>query len=89
MSLQRPTTKRLSLLALLAVAISVPLAGCGSGAFGAGSGMRAAVAPQSGGPYTEGHQCANPGPGLAATDLSGQCRGKSQATLGALEAAGG
>jgi len=60
------------------------LAGCGSG--GLSGGSLSGTSDSLVGPSI---QCANPGPELAAVDLSGQCRIAPQATMGALEAVGG
>jgi len=69
---------------LLAVIMFALVAGCGSG--GLSSGSLSGTSDSLVGPSI---QCANPGPGLAAEDLSGQCRSASQVTMGALEAVDG
>jgi len=74
-----PISKHPLLRPLLATFVLALVAGCGSGNL-SGSDVNAAIV------YI---QCANPGGGLAAVDLSGQCRVAPQATMGALEAVGG
>jgi hypothetical protein len=66
---------------LFAAIVFALVAGCGSG-----GGSLAGVSDSLTGPSI---QCANPGPELAAVDLSGQCRNSTQPTMGALEAVNG
>lgn len=73
-------TKYSLLRPLLAAIMFALVAGCGSGSL---SGSNSLVGSSN------TFQCDNPGPGLAAVDLSGQCRVAPQATMGALEAVGG
>jgi len=74
-------TKRPLLRSLFAAIVLALMAGCGSG-----GGSLAGASESLTGPSI---QCANPGPELAAVDLSGQCRVAPQATMGALEAVSG
>ena len=75
-------TKHSLLRPLFAALVLVLAAGCGSGNF-SGNSSSSFVGQEI--PV----QCANPGSGLAAVDLSGQCRAAPQATMGALEAVSG
>lgn len=77
-------TKYSLLRPLLAVIVFALVAGCGSG--GLSGGSLSGTSDSLVGPSI---QCANPGPGLAAEDLSGQCRNTTQPTMGALEAVSG
>ena len=79
MSMRTLITKYFLLRPLLAAIVFALVAGCGSGSLSGGSGSLAGSSIQ----------CANPGPGLAAEDLSGQCRAAPQSTMGALEAPSG
>jgi hypothetical protein len=81
LSMHTSITKRPLLRSLLAAIVFALVAGCGSG-----GGSLAGVSESLTGPSI---QCANPGSGLAAVDLSGQCRVAPQATMGALEAVSG
>jgi len=78
-------TKRPLLRSLFAAIVLALMAGCGSGG-GSLAGASESLPESLTGPSI---QCANPGPGLAAVDLSGQCRVAPQATMGALEAVSG
>jgi len=81
LSMRTSITKYSLLRPLLAAVVFALLAGCGSGSLSAGSDSLVSPIITT--------QCANPEPGLAAEDLSGQCRMAPQATMGALEAVGG
>ena len=81
LSMRTTITKYSLLRPLLAAVVFALLAGCGSGSLSAGSDSLVSPIITA--------QCANPGPGLAGEDLSGQCRNTTQPTMGALEAVGG
>jgi hypothetical protein len=89
-SIARQTLPRLALAGI----VSALLAGCGSGTMNSsnftgtvGSGPIVGVAPGDGTSGGTSAQCTSTG--LAAVDLSGQCRATPQATMGALEASSG
>ena len=84
LSMHTSITKHPLLRPLLAAIVFALVAGCGSG--GLSGGSLSGTSDSLVGPSI---QCANPGPGLAAEDLSGQCRSASQVTMGALEAVDG
>jgi len=87
LSMHTSITKRPLLRSLLAAIVLALVAGCGSGGGSlAGVSDSAGISDSLTGPSI---QCANPGPELAAVDLSGQCRVAPQATMGALEAVSG
>ena len=79
LSMRTSITKHTLLRPLLAAIVFALVAGCGSGSLSSGTDAI----------FGTSIQCANPGAGLAAEDLSGQCRMAPQATMGALEAVGG
>lgn len=79
LNIRSSTSKHPLLRPLLAAIVFALLAGCGSGGLSSGTDSY----------FGTSIQCANPGAGLAAEDLSGQCRSASQVTMGALEAVDG
>lgn len=78
---------------MLAGFVSMLLAGCGSGSmnntgFTGTIGGQGSIIGTTGGDGTTGSALCT-STGLAAADLSGQCRATPQPTMGALEAVGG